>query len=266
MAPGFWLAHALDIVGVFAVTIVAALAYRRGSVERYVFRPLTLRDPLDALEYGLDPVVRGFVADLGIKDPITREHVKRTAETAIALGERLGLSADELRLVGLGALLHDVGKLRVDDDVLNKPGRLTAEEFEQVKLHAADGEQLVRSSAVLADIAPIVRHHHERVDGSGYPDRLAGDEIPLLARVVSVCDAYDAMVHTRQYREGMAADLVRSILREHAGSQWDADVVAAFLEVLADGGVPPEPTVLAELGSQVGCSCAADLPAIGARV
>jgi putative nucleotidyltransferase with HDIG domain len=244
--------------------VVGAVTYRRSMVERQVFRPLTLRDPLDALEYGLDPIVRAFVADLGRKDAITREHVKRTAETAIAVGEELGVPGHALRTLGLGALLHDVGKLHVDDAVLNKPGRLTAEEFEHVKRHTVIGEDIVRSSPVLRDIAGIVRHHHERVDGAGYPDGLAGGAIPLLARIVSVCDAYDAMMHTRQYREAMDPDLVRGILREHAGSQWDADAVGALLRVLDDGRVADEPTVLAELGTQVGCSCNHDLPAVPA--
>lgn len=260
MSPGFWLAHLLDIVGVFLATIVATVAYRRGELERVVFRPLTLRDPLDALEFGLDPVVRAFVADLGRKDPITCEHVKRTAETAIAVGEEFGLPAADLRTLGLGAVLHDVGKLGIDDDVLLKSGRLTADEYEHVKTHTLIGERLVLDSIVLASIAPIVLHHHERGDGDGYPDGLAGDEIPLLARIVSVCDAYDAMVHTRQYRNGIDADTVTAILREHAGSQWDRRVVATFLTVKAQGRIPVAPTVLADLGNQIGCSCTTDLP------
>ncbi|MGE0141183.1 MAG: HD domain-containing phosphohydrolase [Ilumatobacteraceae bacterium] len=260
MTPAFWLAHLLDIVGVFGVTVVAVVAYRRGSIERVVFRPLTLRDPLDALELGLDPVVRSFVADLAHKDPITAEHVKRTAEAAIAVGEASGLSAVALRDLGLGAVLHDVGKLGIDDAVLNKAGRLTPDEYEHIKAHAVIGERLVVGSPILASIAPIVRHHHERFDGRGYPDQLAGDEIPLLARIVSVCDAYDAMIHSRQYRTGMASATVRSVLLEHAGSQWDPTVVDTFLRALDTGRVPDEPTVLADLGSQIGCSCTADLP------
>lgn len=264
MTAAFWLAHVLDIVGVFGVTIVAVVAYRRGDVERMVFRPITLRDPLDALELGLEPVVRAFVADLHRKDPITAEHVKRTAEAAIAVGEALGLAPGDLRTLGLGAVLHDVGKLGIDDTVLHKAGRLSPDEFEHIKTHTLIGEQLVARSPLLAPIAPLVRHHHERIDGNGYPDRLAGEEIPLLARIVSVCDAYDAMVHTRQYRTGLATTTARDILMEHAGSQWDRHVVARFLAVLDAGHVPAEPTVLADVGSQVGCSCTAALPGLAA--
>jgi HD-GYP domain-containing protein (c-di-GMP phosphodiesterase class II) len=262
MTAGFWLAHVLDIAGVFGVTIVAVVAYRRGNIERVVFRPLTLRDPLDALELGLDPLVRSFVADLARKDPITADHVKRTAEAAIAVGDALGLSARELRDLGLGAVLHDVGKLEISDDVLKKPDKLTPDEYATMQTHATIGERLVTDSAVLASIAPIVRHHHERVDGRGYPDRLVGDEIPLLARIVSVCDAYDAMSHTRQYRAGMGATKVRAVLEEHAGTQWDAGVVATFLRVLDEGRIAAAPTVLADVGGRIGCSCTTDLPPV----
>jgi HD-GYP domain-containing protein (c-di-GMP phosphodiesterase class II) len=251
MSAGFWSAHLFDITGVFAMTIVGAVAHRRGEVERSIFRPLTVRDPLEALELGLDPVVRRFVADLESKDPITADHVRRTSEVAISLGERLGLGPEELRLVGLGALLHDVGKLELDDEVLHKPGRLTDDEFEHVKTHTVLGEELVRGSSVLAGVAPIIRHHHERVDGRGYPDGLAGTDVPLLARIVSVCDAFDAMAHTRQYRAGMELDRVRSVLREHAGAQWDASIVRSFLDLLDEGAMAMAPTVLADVGRVV---------------
>lgn len=257
MTIGFWLAHALDIVGVFGMTIIAAVAYRRSRVERDVFRPLTLRDPLDALEFGLDPVVREFVADLERKDPITADHVRRTAEAATVIGVSMGLHPEQVRIVGLGALLHDVGKLRIDVEVLQKPGRLTDTEFEHIRQHTVLGEALVLGSPALADIAPIVRHHHERIDGNGYPDGLLGDDIPMLARIVSVCDAYDAMTHSRQYREGMDADLARGILVEHAGSQWDQHVVDALLTALDRDLVPAAPTVLAPVGALDDCSCLA---------
>lgn len=249
MAAGFWLAHALDIVGVLGATVVAAWKLARHPVEVDVFRPLTLRSPLDALEYGLDPVVRDFVDDLGHKDQVTREHVKRAAEAAITVAEELGCSPEELRHAGLGALLHDIGKIAIPDEILTKPGRLTDDEFAIVQTHANIGADMIAASPVLAGASSLVRHHHERFDGSGYPAGLAGDDIPFLARVIAVCDAWDAMVHTRQYREGMSDGRARAILLEHAGTQWDARVVTAFLAVLDRGAIAAEPTVLAELGT-----------------
>jgi HD-GYP domain-containing protein (c-di-GMP phosphodiesterase class II) len=185
----------------------------------------------------------------------------------MAVGERLGVGPADLQVLGLGALLHDLGKLTLPDDILNKPDRLTTAEFEVVKGHAAAGEALVRTSTVLSAIGPIVRGHHERLDGRGYPDGLAGDEIPLAARIVSVCDAFDAMAQTRQYRQGMGADKAISILREHAGAQWDAQVVEALVHVVERERV--EVGRLADVGRHgaagpqlvVGCGCEDALPA-----
>lgn len=229
---GFWLAHALDIGGVLMLTIGAIAAYRQRRPIQDLVRPLVANEPLSAFALGLDPLVHRFVAALEVKDPITRDHVVRTAAMAMRVAEELHLPANDIHLVGLGALLHDVGKLDVDDAILNKNGRLEAHEYDAMKLHTIAGERLIAASVVLAPIGPIVRGHHERVDGGGYPDGLSGAEIPLTARIVSVCDAYDAMANTRQYRAGMGSDRAKSILREHAGSQWDPAVVAAVVSIV----------------------------------
>ncbi len=229
---GFWLAHALDILGVLLVTIGAIVSLRQRADLRDVLRPLTVHTPLAAFELGLDPLVHRFVASLETKDPVTRDHVVRSAELAMAVGDRLGVAARDMQLLGLGALLHDLGKLTIPDAILNKPDRLDPDEFTIVQGHAAAGERLVRESIVLAPIGPIVRGHHERLDGRGYPDGLIGEAIPRLARIVSVCDAFDAMARTRQYREGMGAARAIAILREHAGSQWDPHVVEALVHVV----------------------------------
>ncbi|MEM7273338.1 MAG: HD-GYP domain-containing protein [Actinomycetota bacterium] len=236
----FWLAHLADVTGVFLATIGAIVVYwRQGSVFA-VLSPITALEPRGAFEYGLTPVVHRFVADLERKDRITRDHVVRTGALAIDVATALGLPPDEVRRCGLVGLLHDVGKLEIPDEVLTKPGRLTDEEFEIIKTHTVVGAELVAAAPPLADLAPAVRAHHERLDGTGYPDRLAGAAIPLTARIVAVCDSYDAMSFTRHYRSGMDPDKVRSILREHAGSQWDPQVVETLLGVIdgrADGAV-----------------------------
>jgi HD-GYP domain-containing protein (c-di-GMP phosphodiesterase class II) len=234
---GFWLAHALDIVGVFLLTLGGIVAYRQQSTLHHVLRPLVANEPLSAFALGLEPLVHRFVASLEAKDPITRDHVARTAVMAMQVGEQLHLPAAELHDVGLGALLHDVGKLMVDDAILRKPGRLDASEYEAIKLHTTTGEAMVCESVVLAAIGATVRGHHERVDGGGYPDGLVGEAIPLAARIVSVCDAFDAMANTRQYRVGMGIDKAIAILREHAGSQWDPRCVEALVQVVRRGVV-----------------------------
>lgn len=264
MTPAFWFAHALEIVGVTLGALVALVAYRRGRLDQMLMAPLIARTPLEALPLAFDPIIRRFIADLEHKDEITSRHVARTAELAMKMGEHIGVPDKQLRQLGLGALLHDVGKLEIDDAVLKKAGKLTDEEFEHIKTHTVIGERLVNSSPELANIGQIVRHHHERIDGRGYPDRLSGSEIPKLARIVSVCDAYDAMTHTRQYRTGMNVERTTSILREHAGSQWDAEIVDALLELIKLGGVPDEPTVLGDLSAAIGSSCIHELPLVDA--
>ena len=261
---GFWAAHAFDIAGVFTATIGALVVYRRTGSVRDVLQPVLVTDPLSALELGVDPTVHRFVADLELKDEITRDHVVRTAKLAIKVGEELRLDPCALRRVGLTAVLHDVGKLNVPDEILNKPGRLTDEEFEVVQAHAVDGEALVASSLVLAEIAPGVRSHHERIDGGGYPDGLKGDDIPRDARIVSVCDAFDAMSNTRQYREGKSLETVLEILRENSGSQWDPVVVAALEEVIRRDPPPLGSDGATSEFGRIGCDCVpAELIAAG---
>jgi HD-GYP domain-containing protein (c-di-GMP phosphodiesterase class II) len=183
------------------------------------------------------------------------------------VGEHLRLPGVEIHRVGLAALLHDLGKLSVPDEILNKPERLSVEEFEIVKGHTTAGQVLVEQSTVLAEIGPIVRGHHERVDGGGYPDGLSGDEIPFLARIVSVCDAYDAMAYTRQYRDGLGHARAIGILQEHAGSQWDETIVAAVIDCLDEPLPDRSPldsigrnVVLDDVGLDSWCSCGDAVP------
>jgi putative nucleotidyltransferase with HDIG domain len=237
----FWLAHALDVAGVFAITLIARRAYQQGRPIRSVLAPLIVQTPAAALELGLDPLVHRFVAALERKDQITRDHVVRTAALAIAVGDELGLPGEELHELGIGALLHDVGKLGIPDSLINKPGRLTEDEVAVMRRHVTAGEELVRQSRVLQRAMPIIRGHHERVDGAGYPDGLRDEHIPFLARIVAVCDAYDAMANTRQYRSGMGHEKACAILREHAGAQWDAVVVEAVIAVQARRPVSSQP-------------------------
>ncbi|MEM9202148.1 MAG: HD domain-containing phosphohydrolase [Actinomycetota bacterium] len=228
----FWLAHAVDITGVFLATVGAIAVYHRQGSMSAVMKPITALAPRQAFEIGLSPVVHRLVANLEQKDRITRDHVVRTGALAIDVAMELGLAPIEVRRAGLVALLHDVGKLEIPDEVLQKPGRLTDDEFEIMKRHTEIGAEMVSASEATADLALAVRAHHERVDGRGYPDGLSGTEIPMVARIVAVCDSYDAMAYTRHYREGMDADRVRSILSEHAGAQWDESVVDALLRVI----------------------------------
>lgn len=253
-STGFWVAHALDISGVFLGAIGALVAFRRTTSLQRVLRPVLVTDPRGALELGLEPVVHDFVRDLEQKDPITRDHVIRTTELAIRVGDRLGMDASALRDLGLAALLHDVGKLQIPDAVLSKPDRLTEREYEIVKRHAEYGADMVERTVTLSAIAPTIRAHHERMDGGGYPRGLIGSQIPLHARIVAVCDAFDAMANTRQYRTGMGPTRALEILQENAGVQWDAQVVDCVVRLVESQPPRDEPEHLAEVG-RIGCDC-----------
>jgi HD-GYP domain-containing protein (c-di-GMP phosphodiesterase class II) len=231
-SPGFWWLHLAGALGVLGACVGLAVSNRMSRSAQDVLAPLLVRDPLAAFELGLSPVVHAFVSDLEIKDQMTRDHVVRTGELAMRVGERFRMSAHDLRQLGLAAMLHDVGKVEVPDEILQKPGRLTVDEYEVVKLHSIDGERMLEAEPGLAAAAPIVRSHHERIDGTGYPDGLVGREIPLAARIIAVCDALDAMTHDRQYRRAMPVKMASAILREHAGSQWDAAVVEQVISVM----------------------------------
>ena len=235
---GWWLAHLADATGVLGA-VAGLLLTHRGDVDVVAsLAPVVNRDPLIALELGLTPTVHRFVAALAAKDPVTRDHVVRVAELAMRVGTRAGLSSTRLRVLGLGALLHDVGKLNVNHAVLTKSGALTDDEFELVKQHTVWGETLMLTSPLLAPAASLVRWHHERADGRGYPDGIAGDQIPLEAAIVSVCDAWDAMTFDRPYRAGMPAERAFGILADECGAQWDKRAVTlAIAELHASGPV-----------------------------
>jgi putative nucleotidyltransferase with HDIG domain len=169
------------------------------------------------------------------RDPYTGGHLRRVVAYSLVLGDELGLPADDLETLRLGATLHDIGKIAVPDDVLRKPSSLDAAETETMRRHVVDGSEIVGRIGSLAPIVPIVRSHHERLDGQGYPDGLAGDEIPLLARVVAVADTFDAVTTSRPYRPGLAPERAVSEIRADAGRRLCPTVVAAFERAYAGG-------------------------------
>jgi putative nucleotidyltransferase with HDIG domain len=169
---------------------------------------------------------------LEAKDAVTSQHTEEVVRLAVAVAAELDLELDDVQSVELGAVLHDIGKVRVPEAILNKPAPLTDEEWEVMRTHPEVGEQILRPIQSLQAILPIVRHHHERWDGAGYPDRLAGSAIPLGARIVAVCDAYRAMTENRPYRAALGEAEARNELEQGAGAQFDADCVQALLHAL----------------------------------
>ena len=237
----FWGAHLIDATGVLLAVFGLAFAHLRDRSVTSSLRPIVNRDPLIALELGLTPIVHQFVAALERKDDITRDHVVRVGELAMRLGVRQRLEPEWLRALGLAALLHDVGKMLTPDEILRKPGELTQEEYEIVKEHTLHGERLLAASRLLEPASRLVRWHHERADGSGYPDGLVEAQIPLEAAIISVCDAWDAMTFTRRYRVALSFEQARQVVSEGAGTQWRADAVQLLLGELDENGPVASP-------------------------
>ncbi len=182
----------------------------------------------------LTGVIRALSSAIDAKDPYTCGHSDRVARVAVRLAQDLGIEGAALQNIYMTGLLHDIGKIGIDDQVLRKPGRLTQAEFEHIKTHAELGYNILVDLKALGAILPGVRHHHEAWDGSGYPHGLVGEQIPLLARIIAVADSYDAMGSDRPYRKGMEDERLDEIFRQGAGKQWDPDIVGAFFRVRND--------------------------------
>ena len=181
--------------------------------------------------------VQALAAAMEAKDHYTAEHADMLASMAVGVGARLGLSAEELRDVQYAAVLHDIGKIGIPGHILNKPDKLTDEEFAVMAQHTIIGERIIANIDYLAPIAGIIRSAHERWDGHGYPDKLAETQIPLAARILLVCDAYHAMTSDRPYRPAMPEEQALQELERNAGSQFDPRVIEAFLEAWPDFSV-----------------------------
>ena len=176
--------------------------------------------------------VRLLVSRIEEKDPYTHGHTERVAGYAVGIAKELGFRADEVQRIQFGAFLHDIGKVHTQDDILHKPGALTDEEWRLVKAHPVRGAEMLRGVKFLERVTDMVRHHHERVDGRGYPDGLVGDQISLGAKIVNVADAFDAMTTDRPYRVGLTVDQAIAQMTEKAGTQFAAEIVEVFVNAL----------------------------------
>jgi len=182
-----------------------------------------------------EAVVFAFARAVEAKSPYTHGHSERVLRYSLALAGALEVRDEQLDVLRKGALLHDVGKISIPDAILNKPGPLSADEFDVIKQHPGQGAHIVEPLASIRDAVPIIRHHHERLDGAGYPDGLRGEEIPLLVRVLSVCDVYDSLSSERPYRSPIPHPRCLEMLRENAlGGGLDPDLVAIFTELAPD--------------------------------
>ena len=166
------------------------------------------------------------------KDPYTKGHSDRVSEYSVLIGKYLGLSDEDLHTLKIGGLFHDIGKIGIPDSILLKPSKLTPTEYSEIKNHPAIGVHILSNAIIFKDIIPIVKHHHERYDGLGYPSKLKGDDIPYLARIKAVADTFDAMASKRTYRDSLDLDFVKEEIEKNRRLQFDPQIADVFLDIL----------------------------------
>lgn len=166
------------------------------------------------------------------KDEYTLGHSDRVSAYAALIGEKLGLSEENINTLKLGGLYHDIGKLNMSDSILKKESKLSDEEYSKIKKHVIDGVDLAQNSNDYEKIMPIIEYHHEKYDGTGYPNNLKGEEIPYLARITSIADSFDAMTSSRPYRQALPIEVAKSEIEKGAGTQFDPEITKQFLDIL----------------------------------
>jgi len=184
--------------------------------------------------------IRAFAAAIDAKDPYTRGHSERVAELSRAISRALGMNEEFQQRLWIGALLHDIGKIGIEDRILKKSGVLTPEEFELMKTHPSVGAEILQPIDALREMLPAVKWHHESWNGRGYPDRLKGEAIPLMARIVAVADTFDAITTSRPYQAAYERAYAADLITQLAGSRFDAKVVTAFLRAFEGGALMQE--------------------------
>lgn len=233
----WWDYHAYLLAG-FGAAVYAVIV--RGRQQRAITGVLAdtfVDDPFAHIVRGYPEALSMLVKAVEVKDAYTHGHSLRTAELAIELGLQMSLPPDRLRIIARGAYLHDLGKIAIPDQILNKPGALTDEERKIVEMHPQHGYELASTAPSLKEVLPVILHHHERVDGKGYPAGLAGSAVPLEARVVAVADVWDALTSDRAYRAGWQPAQALAHIEAGRGTHFDPFVVDALVRVVLNRGL-----------------------------
>ena len=191
-----------------------------------------LQSTYDKLESAYMETIEILRFTVEAKDTYTKGHSDRVAEYSELIGKKLGLSEEELKMLKIGGLFHDIGKIGIPDSILLKTTKLDDNEYSEIKNHPAIGAHILSNASIFKDIIPIVKHHHERYDGNGYPSKLKGNDIPYLARITAVADAFDAMTSRRSYRDSMDLGFVINELEKNSGTQFDPEIANVFLNIL----------------------------------
>jgi putative nucleotidyltransferase with HDIG domain len=233
---GWWVGHGLEVAGILLVAMPVALDLMRAAPSRPLAGDLRGAELVVAEEAYLGSQVGSLTRLLAEKDEYTEGHTRRVARLAVDVGEELGIPPARLRELAIGGLLHDIGKLAVPDEILQKPGALDDREYELVRRHPARGEALLGELGFSRRVRNLVRDHHERLDGTGYPNGAPACELPLETRVLTACDVYDALRSRRVYRDAWDHERALALLRDETGSAFDGRCVEALERVLARQG------------------------------
>lgn len=228
----WWLYHFFLLAGFSVALGTLYVEYTRAGSVQSMVGGLLLRDSMTQLQRGYTDVIVALIEAVEAKDPYTRGHTQRVSELSQLIAQDLELANEDQRVLNQSAILHDIGKIGIPDAVLNKPGSLTDEEFDLIKEHPVRGYRMIRHVRALGRESEGVRYHHERLDGSGYPDGLQGDEIPMVARIIAVADVYDALTSARPYRDAFSHQKALEIISEEREDKLDPDCVDALIRVL----------------------------------
>ncbi len=191
-----------------------------------------LKESQESLEKAYLESIQTLRYTVEAKDRYTRGHSDRVAEFSVLIGKYMGLSEDDLKTLRIGGLFHDIGKIGIPDAILLKEGKLDDNEYSEIKNHPSIGKHILSNASIFSSIIPIVYHHHEKYNGTGYPEQLAGDQIPLFARIAAVADTFDAMTSKRSYRNAIPLEYVRAEIEKCSGTQFDPQIAKVFLDIL----------------------------------
>ena len=191
-----------------------------------------LSDTYEKLERAYLDMVQTLRYTVEAKDPYTRGHSDRVSAYSVLIGKYLNLSDDDIRTLEVGGLFHDIGKIGIPDSILLKETKLTDDEYSEIKNHPSIGAHILCNATIFQNIIPIVKHHHERYDGRGYPSQLKGEDIPYMARIAAVADTFDAMTSKRTYRDALPLETVRAEIEKCSGTQFDPEIAKVFLDIL----------------------------------
>ena len=229
---GWWIGHGFELIGIGLVGVPVALDLHRGAQSRPLTNDLRASELVSAADAFMGPTVRALLVRLSVKDDYTAGHTRGVALRAVQVAEELGLAPVRLRELAIGGLLHDVGKLAVPNDILQKPGALTDDEFDEIKKHPEIGSELVRELGFSKQVARLVLDHHERLDGTGYPRGLGAPDLDIETRILAVCDVFDALLSKRVYRDAWKLVDALDLLSREAGTKFDPACVRALERVI----------------------------------